>query len=1334
MKKYFKWILLITIISVCLYTSLSLSASAETIYHTEGVFSYSVTDEQATVIICDPTKVTGDIILPSTLGGYPVVGIDYRAFYQCTQMTSISIPDGVTYIGEDAFEGCTSLVSVNIPDSVHWITYDAFYNCTSLEKVYITDLRAWCNISFDNTYSNPMINECDLYIDGVLAENITIPDGITHVGFAAFKGCKSLKTVEIPYGVTNINLYAFSNCKNLESATIPYSVLRIEAYAFSSCSSLKSIDIPPSVTHLGDTSTFYGCTALESVSLPSGITRINENLFRGCTNLKRIDILDGVTTIAPYVFLGCTSLTDVTLPVTMKKIEKNSFGNCYALTNVYYLGAEAQWSSVSIDEGNECLSSANIYCKDIMNFGSCNENIKWKLNDQGVLTISGEGAIPDYGNDSSSSAPWRKVNLNDIKTVVIEEGITSIGKYAFFGCGKITEVSLPDSLKEIKLYAFGSCYGLEQITLPDFLTTIGQASFDTCPLTEIYIPENVTDIAYMPFPNCDKLKEINVSEDNNSYSSVNGVLFDKDKTTLILYPIGKEDKAYTIPDGVNAVYANAFYGNNYLTSVIMPDSVTRVRESAFQGCNNLESITLSNNLKGINRDAFAYCTKLNNITIPKSLDYIDIGVFTGCTSLSGIILPEGLTDIGWMAFENCTSLSYAYIPASVESISNEAFYGCTALKDIYYSGSLSEWSKLNADVDATVYSYTTVIVYQGDYSAVTPVEIGDDAVLPVPPENYGYIYTVDGAKWDGRNITESVTVDVALVDAITVTFTGAFTETQIVNYGENATLSTPPEGHYYTYTVNGEEWNNEPVTEPIEIVVTDNRYQFTVTFTGDYNGTQQVYYGDKAVMPTPPDGYVYSFSAGGSNVKQDITIKVDMQCDITDVFVENLELMTVDGKNISGEYYGRTFSYTNIKPLLNSKLREIKDANGNSIRDLTLERGVNIFEFILVSETGNEETYTLTINRNIPDSLGALIFRESVDRAATFYFEDGLKGNPVVKILFDDNQQTYRYEKTGVYNSESKTVHITDLPQGMGFFFKAVAIYDEISVESKSVWATIGKYDCYILSVNNPPGGTIVHGENGNIGTISDLRFEYDTGDSIKIDVTVSEGATWDLYYGAAATLKYADKTLTNIKPGNSKTAYIKVVSSAGETYHRIYSITVYRQSKSSIPSISSENGVVTITADTDSVIKYTTDGSLPSENNGIVYTGPFTVPYGTIVRAVAKETDKDESSDIVSYVVTKSDFAHITELSWYTENDLLYEFEFYVESFTSGNGYFITALYNDKGLLVGSSVNKISSDITELVVTGTVTATETPASYKAFIWRDLTNYEPVSDIAGKNF
>ena len=346
------------------------------------------------------------------------------------------------------------------------------------------------------------------------------------------------------------------------------------------------------------------------------------------------------------------------------------------------------------------------------------------LYSDGRFVISGTGEMKDYSG--SNNSPYYNYK-ESIKTVEIQNEVTSIGNYAFENCKSLTSIEISSNVTIIGDDAFAYCTNLTSIEIPSSVTSIGSSAFLDCTnLTSIEIPSSVTSVGYYAFSECTSLNSINVDKSNQKYSSEDGILFDKDKKELIRYPTGKKEKEYNIPSSVTRIEWAAFSGCTSLTSIEIPSSVTRIGSSAFHSCTSLTRIEIQSSVTSIKIEggAFAYCTSLTNIEIPSGVTSIG-NAFYGCTSLNsinvdkdnqlyssedGILfdkvktklitypagkkekeynIPSGVTSIGGWAFYGCTSLTRIEIPSSITSIGGWAFSGCTSLTSIEIPSSVT---------------------------------------------------------------------------------------------------------------------------------------------------------------------------------------------------------------------------------------------------------------------------------------------------------------------------------------------------------------------------------------------------------------------------------------------------------------------------------------------------------------------------------------------------------------------------------------------------------------------------------------------------------------------
>ena len=498
-------------------------------------FSYTVSNDQATITrleayaVFEGQKVT-DIEIPDSIDGYQVTSIGKKAFCDCDEITSITIPSSVTTIGDSAF-----------------------LDCTSLAGVHITDLSAWCKVGFSNIYSNPLYIAKKLYVSNVLVEKLVIPDGVTRIGNNVFYGCNSIKTAVIPDGVTHIGVAAFSSCSNLTNIEIPDSVTSIGNSAFAKCERLTELTLPESVISIGDNA-FFSCNSLIEIAIPHSVKNISTSTFYYCSNLENVIIPNSVTNIGDYAFSHCISLAEVTIPGSVKSIGSNVFENCDNLTDVII-------SEGVTDIGKymfvNCISLKDVIIPDTV------KNI-------------GHGAF---------------AGCKKLMSATIGKGVTSIGGDAFRFCDALENVFIPEGVTSIGTYAFYHCDKLKDITIPDSVTSIGEYTFSNCDsFTQVIIPSGLTNIGNYAFAYCNALKNITVDENNAKYVSVDGVLFNKNKTKLIQYPVGNLNASYIVPDGVTSIGTYSFVDSANLESMILPNSLTSIEENTFYKSDSLTDV------------------------------------------------------------------------------------------------------------------------------------------------------------------------------------------------------------------------------------------------------------------------------------------------------------------------------------------------------------------------------------------------------------------------------------------------------------------------------------------------------------------------------------------------------------------------------------------------------------------------------------------------------------------------------------------------------------------------------------------------------------------------
>ena len=718
---------------------------------------------------------TGVLVGDLNLTGIRGIG-DY-AFFDSSGLTSVTIPDGVTTIGSWAFGGCSGLTSVTIPASVKMIRGGAFYDCRGLVAVHITDIAKWCGVSFGYDYvtavrdSNPLRFAHNLYLNGSLVKDLTIPNGVTSIGAEAFEGCYGLTSVTIPNSVTNIGLSAFRGCSGLTSVTIPGSVKDIGGSVFEGCIGLESVTILDGVTTIGD-STFHYCNGLTSVTIPNSVTTIGSCAFDGCRGLTSVTIPDSVTSIWVGAFYGCSGLTSVTIPDSVTSIGSSAFSGCSGLTSVTIPGSVTSigssafsgcsgLTSVTIPDGVTYIGYGAFYgCSGLTSVtipdGVTNIGESAFSGCSGLTEITVDTANPAYKsvNGLLLSKDGKKLIRGLNGNVTIPYGVTSIGEGAFSGCSGLTSVTIPDGMTNIANYAFSGCSGLTSVTIPDGVTDIGYGAFYGCRgLTSVTIPDGVTNIANYAFSGCSGLLSMSVGSGNPVYKSVNGLLLSKDGKTLMQGVNGD----VKIPDGVTSIGSSAFEDCSGLTSVTIPNSVTSIGYDAFRGCSGLTSVTIPDGVTSIGEWAFEDCSGLTSVTIPDGVTSIGYGAFEGCSGLTSVTIPNNVTSIGREAFAGCSSLTSVTIPDGVTSIGREAFAGCTSLTSVTIPASVTDISTPGISNESAFFGCSAL------------KEIVVDAANP----NYKSVNGLLLSK-DGKTLIQGVNGDVTIPDGVARIGSGAF--------------------------------------------------------------------------------------------------------------------------------------------------------------------------------------------------------------------------------------------------------------------------------------------------------------------------------------------------------------------------------------------------------------------------------------------------------------------------------------------------------------------------------------------------------------------------------
>lgn len=679
--------------------------------------------------------------IPQEVNGVTITGVDNRAFYQCSSLKSIVLPDTVTKIGEYAFYNAGSLTDINMPEGLNEIGQYAFYYCRNMSVLSLPDKLEnigryafyYCSAIKISEIPDSVTYMGDYAFSYSGIQSLYIGKGLTTIPSYAFSNCSSLKSVKLTNTVS-IGYDAFYYCYNLESVECSDNLETIGEQAFCYCYRLQSANLTPALKSIGNYA-FYNCSAFNISEIPDSVTSIGENTF-GYSGIESINIGSGLKSIvgfanckklksvsAPYTnkieanaFSGCSSLTSLNLSGDVEELGKSAFANCTMLESINlegltripsyaFDGCTSLRTVVLSKELIDIDSYAFRNCKGL-ELAALPEKTRY-IESYAFSGCSGVkfSVIPDSVISVGSYALYN----TGIENIKIGNGITYLSSYVLANCKALESVTFSPSLTNISDHAFYNDSLIKTITLGEKTESIGNNAFGNCTgLAEVYIYGKSTSIYDNAFSNCaDGLKiyghQDSVAKtyaDNNSITFVdlNGaelytaaiavkggnIYVDKATGEIIRADSTVQELDLTTSTGgieIKSIGASAFAGNSNLRIVKLGSSIKNISYSAFSGCSALEEVDLGS-VETIGSDAFYYCSSLERVTGTESVKKMDSYAFYGCSSLKSISFSK-LDRIEYNSFYDCSSLESVTLPDTLKYIGSNAFYNCSMLKEIY---------------------------------------------------------------------------------------------------------------------------------------------------------------------------------------------------------------------------------------------------------------------------------------------------------------------------------------------------------------------------------------------------------------------------------------------------------------------------------------------------------------------------------------------------------------------------------------------------------------------------------------------------------------------------
>ena len=544
--------------------------------------------------------------------------------------------------------------------------------------------------------------------------NVSFPETLEYIYEHAFENDGSLTTVSFPASVGKIFAYAFDNCNGLTSATAENNYMIVDQTGNERLWALLhggTTPTPPPVTNptsgnCGTSANWNYDTATKTLTISGTGPAESYNSAADApwspymSQIETLIVTEGITIVGANSLNGATSLKNVSLPASLIGIGVNAFTNCPSISDAY---VDQEEGSLMINTGNTDLTDHLRYktttTPSAPTSGSCGANVSWSYDPATkILIISGTGPMTDYA--SGSATPWASY-MTQIETVIVTDGVTSVGTNALSGATALQTVTMPASLEDIKLNAFSGCTKISYAYVDREEGTVDIRGGNTyLVLVLLYKtsstptpPDNPDDPS---IPGTEIGGSIPGSSLTWTYSEATRALNIKGTGSIPNYASAKaapwaayasKITAITVQEGITAIGNNAFGNMTALIDVYLPQSLTSIGDNVFNGCTAIKTVKLPEGLASMGKGVFRNCSSLKSIEIPAGIREIDDYTFCDCVSLESVTLNKGLERIGYRAFYNCKSLKFIEFPSTLQEIEAEAFWGCSSLEGVVISSS-----------------------------------------------------------------------------------------------------------------------------------------------------------------------------------------------------------------------------------------------------------------------------------------------------------------------------------------------------------------------------------------------------------------------------------------------------------------------------------------------------------------------------------------------------------------------------------------------------------------------------------------------------------------------